>query len=162
MRALGTLMNQHELAITSMHQIGGGCGPGFDSRLKEPRWRALSDYNCIEPLRNSGPFAVQAAIFRRLPILSTAKNLSLNFFVRWLPSEKKDSSVSFDTSGKIDGNDTPKSKIISQPLVNQWSHTRTMEVRRNWPIFPEIAWTSAKPAGWCWGVRTEPFNQRLI
>ena len=37
MRALGALMNPHELAITSMHQIGGGCGPGFDSRLKEPR-----------------------------------------------------------------------------------------------------------------------------
>ena len=26
MSALGTLMNQHELAITSMHQIGGGGG----------------------------------------------------------------------------------------------------------------------------------------
>ena len=28
------LMNPHELAITSMHQSGGGSGPGFDSRLK--------------------------------------------------------------------------------------------------------------------------------
>ena len=37
MRPLRTLMNPHELAITSMRQIGGGCGPGFDSRLKEPR-----------------------------------------------------------------------------------------------------------------------------
>jgi hypothetical protein len=24
-------MNPHELATTSMHQIGGGCGPGFIS-----------------------------------------------------------------------------------------------------------------------------------
>lgn len=37
MRVAETLMNPHELVITSMHQIGGGCGPGFDSRLKEPR-----------------------------------------------------------------------------------------------------------------------------
>ena len=34
MRALGTLMNPHELAITSMHQIGGVGKPGSKLSLK--------------------------------------------------------------------------------------------------------------------------------
>lgn len=41
-------MNQHELAGTSMHQIGGGRGTGFNSLLIDACWHLCA---CCGPLQ---------------------------------------------------------------------------------------------------------------
>ena len=77
MRTLGTLMNPHELAITSMHQIGGGSGPGFDFRLKWACWFFNTAYCCFEKLRVLDPAESDYSILHNTPQLSQHVKISV-------------------------------------------------------------------------------------
>ncbi len=61
-------MNQHELAGTSMHQIGGGCGPRFGSCLKYARWPLWPLVEGCGKVRAPSVPHQEVADFRILPI----------------------------------------------------------------------------------------------